>query len=195
MSSLHVVLDANVIFPASLRDILLRLAADDLYRLYITDEILEETCRNLIIKGRMTESGTLHLKREIKRSFPEAFVNGYQLLIPSMSNHVKDRHVLATAVKVQAQVIVTQNLKDFPSNSLSPFDIEAQSPDDFLVHLHYLNSEVVARNLIEQAGDLRKPSKTVPELLDILAQHTPRFVALARVHFSSTSYSWPQIQD
>ena len=190
MSSFGVVLDANVLFPASLRDKLLRVAAANLYRLNLTDTILEEACRNLVQTGRMTEPGASRLADAIKRSFPEAFVTGYASLIPSMTNQVKDRHVLAAAVKAGAQVIVTNNLKDFPPESLAPFDIEAQLPDDFLVHLHYLDNELIAKNLIEQAGELRKPSKTVPELLDILAQHAPTFVELVRVQFGVTNYSW-----
>jgi predicted nucleic acid-binding protein len=194
MSSFCVVLDANVLFPASLRDILLRVADANLYRLNLTEEIVEEVCRNLIKTRRMTEPGAYHLVSAIKRTFPEAFVTGYHSLIPSMTNHTKDRHVLAAAVKAGAQVIVTKNLKDFPHESLLPFDIEVQSPDDFLVHLHYLDSETVAKILIEQAGDLRKPSKTVPELLDMLAIHIPKFVDLVRTQFNSTHHSWSDIQ-
>ena len=190
MSSFSVVLDANVIFPASLRDILLRSASADMYRLYLTDDILSEACRNLVRTGRMTEAGASRLSNAIKTSFPEAFVTDYDLLIPSMANQEKDRHVLAAAVKVGAQVIVTANLKDFPPESLTPFGIEVQSPDDFLVHLYYLDGEIVARIILEQAGELRKPGKTVPELLDILAQHAPTFANLVRTHFDSNTYSW-----
>jgi predicted nucleic acid-binding protein len=194
MSSFGVILDANVLFPASLRDILLRTASADLYRLNLTDEILEETCRNLVKTGRISESGAPRLVSEIRRSFPAAFVTGYHSLITSMTNQEKDRHVLAAAVKAGAQVIVTKNLKDFPCECLSPFDIEAQPPDDFLIHLYHFNSETVIRVLIEQAGELRKPSKTVPELLDVLAQHAPMFVDLVRVQVSSTAYSWSDVQ-
>jgi predicted nucleic acid-binding protein len=190
MSSFRVVLDANVIFPASLRDILLRAASADLYRLYLTDDILNETCLNLVSKGKMTEAGTHRLSHAIRMSFPEAFVTDYHLLIPSMTNQEKDRHVLAAAVKAGAQVIVTTNLKDFPPKSLAPFDIEAQSPDDFLVHLYYLDCELIARIILDQAGELRKPGKTVPELLDILTQHAPTFARLVRTHFTFSTYSW-----
>jgi predicted nucleic acid-binding protein len=195
MSSFSAILDANVLFPSSLRDILLRTAAYNLYRVNFTDEILEEACRNLVNKGKMREPKAASLKDAIKRAFPSACVYDYASLIPSMTNHEKDRHVLAAAVKVGAQVIVTKNLKDFPIQSLEPFDIEAQSPDDFLRHLHSFDSDVVARNLVEQAADLRNPSKTVPELLDILAQHAPVFTNLVRVQFGFARYSWSDVQD
>lgn len=194
MSSFCAILDANVLFSASIRDILLRLASANLYRLSLTDEILEEACRNLLKTGRMTESGVYRLADIIKETFPEAFVTGYQPLISSMTNQVKDRHVLAAAVKAGAQVIVTKNLKYFLPRSLAPFDIEAQSPDKFLVHLHHFDCEAVVRNLIEQASDLRKPPMTVHELLDIIAQHAPTFVELIRAQFNSTDYFWSDIQ-
>jgi hypothetical protein len=195
MSSFNVILDANVLFSSSLRDILLRTASSNLYRVNFTDEILEEVCRNLVNKGKMSEPKAASLRDAIKRAFPAACVDGYASLVPSMTNHEKDRHVLAAAVKVGAQVIVTKNLKDFPAKSLELFDIEAQSPDDFLTHLYYVDSDAVARNLIEQAGDLRKPSKTVPELLDILAQHAPVFTNLVRVQFGFVTYYLSDVQD
>lgn len=46
-----VVLDACVLFPASLRDTLLRAADADLYRVHLTADILEEVRRNLVKKG------------------------------------------------------------------------------------------------------------------------------------------------
>ena len=47
-----------------------------------------------------------------------------------------DRHVLAAAICAGAQVIVTNNIKDFPTNDpLAPFGIEAQTPDEFMLHL------------------------------------------------------------
>jgi hypothetical protein len=80
----------------------------------------------------------------------------------------------------EAEVIVTQNLKDFPAYLLQPFEVEAQSPDDFISHLFYLDRERMIQILLNQASDLRKPPKTILELLDTLNQHTPQFVNLVR---------------
>jgi predicted nucleic acid-binding protein len=179
MSSFGVVLDANVLFPASLRDTLLRAADAGLYRLQLTNDILEETRRNLVRKG-MSETKAQRLVEVIKDIYQETFVTGYHLLIGSMPNQEKDKHVLAAAVKSGAQVIVTQNLKDFPDKALAPFEIEAQSPDEFLIHLFYLDRDVIIRILLEQAGELRNPSKTVYEVLDTLALHVPKFADLIR---------------
>lgn len=178
MSSFKVVLDACAIFPASIRDTLFRAADAGLYRIHLTDDILEELRRNLISQRGVPEDKARRLIDTIKNFFPESLITQHILLIESMPNNEKDRHVLAAAVACNAQVIVTQNLKDFPQHLLSPFEVEAQSPDGFLVHLFHLSPETMLKIIIEQAGDLRLPSTTVPELLDTLKQHVPTFVGL-----------------
>ena len=178
MSSFVVLLDACAIFPMSLRDTLLRAADVGLYRLVLTEDILEEVRRNLISERHLTEDKAQFLINTIKKYFPDAFITHHTLLIASMPINEKDRHVLAAAVASNAQVIVTQNLKDFPSNLISPFGIEAQSPDEFLVHLFYLVPQTMVKLIREQAEDLQNPPKTTLELLTILNLHAPTFVDL-----------------
>ncbi len=169
MSPFRVVLDACTLFPASLRDTFLRAADAGLYRLQLTDNILEEVRRNLVKKG-MQEPNAKRLVDEVKRYFPESFVAQHDLLVPSMPINEKDRHVLAAAVASGSQIIVTQNLRDFPPRLLNPFAVKAQSPDDFLVNLFDSDTEhIIIKILIDQAGDLRKPPKTVLELLDTVS--------------------------
>lgn len=69
----------------------------------------------------------------MRTAFPDARVTGYESLIPAMTNHPKDRHVLAAAARADAAVIVTANLKDFPAAALEPYQIDAVHPDDFLL--------------------------------------------------------------
>src|SRR6476661_2512101 len=121
-------LDACVLFPASLRDTLLRAAAAELYQARWSAEILEEVRRNLVEKGRSEEQAQ-RLVDVIAKAFPEAMVTQYNHLIDQMPNHPKDRHVLAAAVVAGAEVIVTSNLRDFPQAALAPLNVEAQSPD------------------------------------------------------------------
>src|SRR5690554_5122392 len=128
-STFRVVLDANVLFPFTVRDTLLRAAALGMYQVYWSEEILEEATRNLIGTGRMSADRVAHLMAAMRNAFPEALVSGYHALIPSMPNDEKDRHVTAVAVKIGAQVVVTSNLKDFHP---MPSGIEVLSPDEFL---------------------------------------------------------------
>lgn len=104
MATLTAVLDANVLFPASLRDTLLRAAERDIFRLQWTPEILEEVRRNLVKTGKSTKAQAQRLLDTFAAFFPHAFiVEAYQSLIPTMQNDAKDRHVLAAAVACGAQ--------------------------------------------------------------------------------------------
>ncbi|MCB9585045.1 MAG: PIN domain-containing protein [Polyangiaceae bacterium] len=175
-----VVLDANVLFPFSLRDTLLRAAAEGLFQLYWSEEILDETLRNLLSTNRMNALQAGRLRAAMTDAFPEAMVDGYQPLVAAMTNHEKDRHVAAVAVKAGAQVIVTSNLKDFAT---LPHGIEAQSPDEFLCNLFDLQPDGMVDLIREQAQALKNPprsfedlvrglAKSVPEFADSIARHT-----------------------
>ena len=156
--ALVVVLDACVLFPASLRDTLLRAAQADLYRVHLTDGILEEVRRNLIKKG-MPQDKAQRLFSTIRDQFDDAFIIHHEPLIESMPTNEKDRHVLAAAVACRANIIVTQNLKDFPSNLLAPFEVEAQSPDRFLVHLFQIDRELITYRSLIFTGVQKNPHK------------------------------------
>ena len=168
-----VVLDANVLYPFSLRDTLLRAYIAGLYQLSWTDEIIDEACRNLVADKRMTDEQAAKLRGAMTGAFPEAMVTDYANLIPAMPNDAKDRHVTAAAVKVGAQVIVTMNLRDFAE---LPSGIEAKSPDDFLCDLFDLNPAVFLDLLREQAAALKNPPVAFDELLKSLARFVPSLV-------------------
>src|SRR5436309_3551093 len=97
-----------------LADTLLRLAGPK--RLYLpkwTDQIMSEVNRNLAKKFELTDEQVAYRESELRRHFPEAWVEGYEDLVSAMTNDPKDRHVLAAAVRCNAEVIVTLNRKDF----------------------------------------------------------------------------------
>jgi len=174
-----VVLDANVLFPFTLRDTLLRAAAADFYQVRWSSQILDEMMSNLVSSSIMTEEKALRLRAEVTRVFPEAEVTGYEYLVSAMKNEEKDRHVAAAALKAGAQVIVTSNLRDFAH---LPEGIEAQSPDEFLCSLFDLDPTAFVELLREQAGDLVNPPMTFDELLHRLSRVVPDFVAIVGGH-------------
>ncbi|HPH25658.1 MAG TPA: PIN domain-containing protein [Pseudomonadota bacterium] len=181
-TTFRVVLDANVLYPFTLRDTLLQAAEAGLYQVYWSAEILDEALRNLEKAGKMNPAQCQHLQTQLTRSFPEAMVSGYEPLLAYLQNHPKDRHVVAAAMKAGAQVIVTLNLRDFQS---LPDEIEALSPDDFLCDLLDLSP---LQDIIEQqAGALRKPPSSVQELLVGLEKTVPNFVAAMRLHLGSSA--------
>ena len=171
----QVILDACVLVNAALRDTLLRLAEPPhLYLPRWSQAIILETKRTLETKRGLTPQQTAHLVGELEAYFADVWVEGYEPLMPVMGNDPKDRHVLAAAVRCGAQTIVTFNLKDFPETALAPWNVEAQSPDDFLIHQYHLNPAVVIHKLREQAaqhgGSVR--------LLEIHSKALPGFVKL-----------------
>lgn len=176
-SDFQVILDACVLVNAALRDTLLRLAEApcSLYLPRWSRDIIEETRRTLEIKLGLTSAQTAHLIHQLEIHFADAWVEGYDTVIPAMTNHPKDRHILAAAVVSGAQTIVTFNLKDFPAGALAPWNIEAQSPDDFLVHQFHLAPEMVVSVIAQQAAQhggwerlMTIHNRAVPEFVSLL---------------------------
>lgn len=174
-----IVLDACVIYSMPLCDTLLRIAEDGFYRLRVSQEILDEVTRNLIKKKGKSIKFAERFETEIKACFPEALVNVPQWQIQQMKNHPKDRHVLATAVQSQAQLIITTNLKDFPDSTLLTWGIKAQHPDQFLSDIWESNDlkEEIIQLLIEQSRQLSNPPISFQQLLTKLEKQTPHFVS------------------
>jgi predicted nucleic acid-binding protein len=137
-----VVLDACVLVPQGLCDLLLRLAEEpSLYQPIISDQVLEECRRTLTMKLPRKWPVNLADKwvAEIRRSFPigdhrDEIQNSRALL-----NHPKDRHVLATAISSEAKLIATFNLKDFSKPALDPWGVKAIHPEELLHLLLHLD--------------------------------------------------------
>lgn len=120
-------LDANVLYPAPLRDLLLQLAFTGLYQARWSAEIDDEWKRNLLAARPEGAERIERTHAVMHRAIPDALVRDYAHLIPNLSlPDPGDRHVLAAVITTVADVIVTFNLKDFPPTTLSPYGLEAQ---------------------------------------------------------------------
>jgi predicted nucleic acid-binding protein len=173
------VLDANVLWPQYLRDVLIRAAVADLYRAAWTDRILEEMRTSLIRKGRVSTEQIDRTVRFMREQCPHFMVEGYENLIGVMMNDEKDRHVLAAAVRGGAYTIVTSNTKDFSPESREPYGIDLHTPNEFLEELWVTDSGRMANMLVAMAGGLKTPPLSVEDLVDRLGQHAPGFAAMA----------------
>ncbi|HMC61752.1 MAG TPA: PIN domain-containing protein [Candidatus Solibacter sp.] len=99
----------------------------------------------------------------------DALVTGYEDLIPGLQlPDPDDRHVLAAAIRGHADVIVTMNLRDFPSDAIGPFGMEVQHPDEFVLHLLDLAPGAVVAAAQNHRQSLKNPPKTVAEYLETL---------------------------
>jgi predicted nucleic acid-binding protein len=165
-----VVLDANVLFPFSLRDTLLRLAHQELFAVAWSDRILDEMVRNLIAKGVATGEQASRLVDQMRRAFPEAGqdLDALAALEPALTNDEDDRHVLAAAIVAGAEGIVTFNIRHFQEPALRPFGKQAHEPDDFLRTVLEMHPELTTQTVIDQAAALRNPPRQIADVLDLL---------------------------
>lgn len=169
MAKFTVVLDACVLYPAPLRDLLMRLTVSDLYQARWTEQIHEEWINALLRRDGFERSKLEKIKELMNTHARDALVTGYEPLIESLTlPDVDDRHVLAAAVRCNADAIVTKNLKDFPADTLGEFSIEAIHPDDFLFYQLELSAPLFCSALKRMRKSLRNPPKTAEELLLIL---------------------------
>jgi hypothetical protein len=175
-------LDTCVLYPAYLCDTLLRLAEASAYRPLWSADVLAELRRNLIDRGISPERVDRRISH-MSRSFPDALVAGYESLIDGMGTDAKDRHVLAAAVRANAEVLVTFNIRDFPEPALKPYDIQAVHPDEFLLDQLDLYPGVTMQVLHQQAASYRREPINVPGVLVLLERAgVPRFAAELRRH-------------
>lgn len=169
MANFTAVFDACVLYPAPLRDLLMSVAQTELFRARWTNDIHNEWVRN-VLKDRADLKDT-QLQRTVElmnRAVPDCLVENYEILIDSLTlPDPDDRHVLAAAIICQADVIVTNNIKDFPSNILDQYDIDVQTPDIFLSHLFDLNQLAFCGTVRSQRERLKNPAYSAEELLDI----------------------------
>jgi hypothetical protein len=165
-----VVYDACVLYPAPLRDLLMRLAVARFVRARWTETILDECFRNIVAsKPELDPSALVRTRQLMNSAIPDCLVTGYEPLIAALDlPDPDDRHVLAAAIRCAAQVIVTANLRDFPPKQLEPYDLEAQHPDHFVLGIIDLAPGAVASIVVQQAAALKNPPSSVAELLDTL---------------------------
>ena len=103
------------------------------------------------------------------RAFPDAFVLNYGGIIPNLTlPDPNDCHVLAAAIKSNANVIVTNNIKDFPKDYLNSFGVGIKTADDFLTDIIDLNHEVSIQAFREMVLHKKNPEMDVYQVLDQL---------------------------
>jgi predicted nucleic acid-binding protein len=118
-----VVLDACVLANSGVCDLFLRLAETP--RLYLprwSGMILDEVKRTQTTKLKRVFPVDLaeHWRQEVTASFPEAMIEGFEHLLPQVTNYSKDRHVLAAAIQGGVPLIVTFNLRHFRMRRSNP---------------------------------------------------------------------------
>lgn len=177
-----ILLDANVMYPFRTRDVLLTFAQQGLFRARFTEQIIDEWTRSLIRNKPDLEESVMEQAAAVREVFQECFVTGYEPLIEGLElPDPDDRHVLAAAIKCSAQIIVTENLKDFPPEALEEHGIEVLGVDDALVNTFDLFPIEGARALRTVRQRYNNPPFRPSEfLLDLTKSGMPKLAAMAR---------------
>jgi predicted nucleic acid-binding protein len=158
-------LDASVLYPAPLRDLLLELAVADVYRAKWSDAVHEEWITAVLRARHDLTRRQLERTRALMNAHArDALITGFEPLIDVLDlPDPDDRHVLAAAIKGRADLIVTTNLKDFPAASLGRWGIEAQHPDEFLTHQFHLSEPAFLQAVKTVRQRLKNPPKSVED--------------------------------
>lgn len=162
-----VFLDANVIYKSHIRDLLLRCAEQDTFKVYWSSDVEQEVTRAL--QGKLQKEQIERLFSTMRAAFPDSVVSGYEQFIDGIVlPDVDDRHIVAAAMRAHCDVILTENSKDFPEDELANYDIEAQHPDVFLIHHYTLEPQKTIHVIREHILDMNKPPVDFAEYLDRL---------------------------
>jgi predicted nucleic acid-binding protein len=167
------VLDANLLIPRALRDLLLSLADGKVFRPVWQQSILEELERNypkvaVDHRGADRNDAVKEVTRVLSsmaRAFPDASVptDDWISLVEQMTCDEKDRHILAVAIAADATHLVTENTKHFPGASV-PESIRVIKADAFLCELLAADSEAVIDAIQVMCGRYSLPTMTITEL-------------------------------
>lgn len=164
--SFVVIYDANVLYPMSLRDLLVRIGRTRLVRARWTEEIMKEWSRALVARRPDLETRIQRTVQLMNESIRDVLVTGYAALIPSLSlPDPDDRHVLAAAIRSGAQAIVTFNLAHFPTQALEPYALKALHPDELVANLIDLSRQRLVGIVLEMASEKHRPPMTALEVV------------------------------
>lgn len=173
-------IDTCVLYGSTLNDLLLWLAEGGAFRPLWSEGVMAELRDNLIQAGH----NPILIDRRLdtmRAVFPDAMVDGYEQLVDGMTCDPKDRHILAAAVRANAEVLVTFNLGDFPGPSTESFEIEIVHPDFFLLDQLDLYPRLTLDTLARLTAIYEAPPVTMSELLEILERSgVPKFVEEVR---------------
>jgi hypothetical protein len=166
-----VLLDANLLYPFHLRNLLIQFGVEHIVDVRWTDSIHAEWIGNLVADGRATRERLTQTLKIMRRALPGADVRGYEhriagLVLPDAA----DRHVLAAAIEANASVLLTFNLVDFPPEVLAVHGVVPRHPDDFLCELHASDPEAVDAAVDAARQNLRITTPEMDVYIDTLEQ-------------------------
>lgn len=181
------VVDANVLYSIELTDLWLTFAAHRLVRVHWSPTILDEVRRNLAKRVDLTPKLIDYRIDRMNRALPGALDEAPDTLVETMPITEHDRHVLALAVHVEADSLITFNLRDFPADACEPYGVEVIDPDSFAAAMVEIDPARVHAALSDIARRRTRPAMTEHQILDRLSAVLPAFVSRVRAAPSGTA--------
>lgn len=175
-------LDANIFPHVVLTDVLLTFADFHLYDPIFSEDVLQEARRAMIDALGKDPAAVDRYFNAVRSIQPYYLVSSEptladEILLPDPD----DRHVLAAAYNAQADVVVTFNLKDFPSDPLGKLSLTACHPDQFLTQVATEHPTRAAQAMTQLVASKERPVRTIDEELNRLTRTgMPHFVDAMR---------------
>jgi len=170
-SPLIVVLDANLLYPFQLRNLLVQFGVDGVIAPRWTARIHEEWIRKLVAAGRVPLDRLRRTRDLMERALPDAEVRDWEQHMDGLAlPDPDDRHVLAAALAAGAGTILTMNLRDFPAPALAERSVKAVHPDRFLCELHDVDPELVRASAEAAYANLSRSTPSFVDYLDALGR-------------------------
>lgn len=173
-------LDASVLHPWVVCELLLRLAERGLYRPAWSGEILDELVESLTRRQPEHEERFRRRRERMEAAFAEAMTHQPGPFTSAVPDEVDpgDRHVVAAAFAARADVIVTNNVRHFAPDRLAEAGLLVHTADEFLVHQWWLDPAEVLEELAAMAASTSRPALTTAQVLESVRGFAPDFVGL-----------------
>ena len=157
----------------------MRLAMTDLFKAQWTDTIHEEWINALLRQDKHSRATLERCRDLMDAHVRDAKVIGYEPFIKTLAlPDPNDRHVLAAAIRCNADAIITMNLKDFPEEALTPYGIDVVHPDDFIYYQIDMAPTVCCKAFKDQRLALNTPTMELDSFLSTLQkQQLPQTVS------------------
>jgi hypothetical protein len=173
-------LDASVLHPWVVCELLLRLAERGLFRPAWSEAILDELVQSLIDRKPEHADRFRRRREHMEAAFAEAMTRRPERFLDAIPPAVDedDRHVVSAGLAARADVIVTDNIRDFAPEAVAELGLVVQIADEFLIHQWWLDPSGVIEELVAMAEATSQPPLTVHDVLGSLSRHVPDFVEL-----------------
>ncbi len=166
---MRVMIDACVLYPTVMREVLLGIARAGLFQARWSDRVLEEWARATRKLGPEAEIFARGEIAALEIDFPDARITvppeaGRRFHLPDPD----DVHVLAAAVVGSCDGIMTVNNKDFPRGALSDEGLARFNPDEFCCRMFDEAPDVVravAEAVLDRARAMSDPDWTMRGLM------------------------------